>query len=100
MLKITARGLNRNLGERVRVEREGIIGNLISESGRRKEGLILGILEKNRDSFYIKPFVTRWQENYGLVISNFEFLDEKCQLQDMDYIYLKHGSYLLRLNQE
>ena len=94
---ITEKGLRRNLGENVRIEREGLIGNCKYIDGRVKEGMLLGILEEDENGFHVKMFNSHWEEDFGNVFDRSSFMDEPYRLQDRDWIGFPHGSYLVRL---
>ena len=83
--------MEKNLGREIRVEREGIRGNL-------KEGVILGILERDSTGFYVKMFRACKTEE-GISIEKNSFMNEYYTLQNMDVVTLG-SSKLSRKNRK
>ena len=101
---ITEKNLKNHIGKRVAIEREGVRGNLFSElndgSVVVKEGELLGVLEKDKDGFYVKMFKTRWDEDYRTKIDQTRFSEEVYRVQDRDVIRFYHGrERIVRLSQ-
>ncbi len=103
MLKvITEKNLRKYVGRELRVEGEGIRGNLFSElrdgTVVPKEGQLMGILCKDENGFYIKMFKTHWKKGYGLVFDKSQLLDEPYRLRNYDIIHLYTGERMVRFS--
>ena len=92
MSKITEKGLNKNLGAKVRIEREGIVGNIKNKDGVIKKGSLLGKLLKDGGGFYVEMFTTYWRGGFGLVVDENYFMDIPYRLQNGDVVNISYPS--------
>lgn len=98
MTVITEKGLKRNLGRQTTLEREGLKGNSRYIDGRVQEGRTFGILCEDEKGFYVKQFVTWWEEDFGRVIDKKHFYDQVCRIQERDLVSFSRGNYLVRFS--
>ena len=94
--KITARGLNRNLGNQAWLQRDGIIGNSRYIDGRTREGQVFGVLDIDEEgNYFVKPFITVWEDGKGMKIDKEHFYDQRYYLRNEDVLSSGKGSFIV-----
>lgn len=59
---IREKELEHYVGNDIRISREGAKGNILFANGKPKEGILIGVLKKDENGFYVKMFKPCWNE--------------------------------------